>query len=362
MATTIDLIPSSSSSSSSSPSSSSAGETETETETETNTNTRTRTRTRTGKSDYVELRCRSAFSFLDGASLPEELAAAAAAGGHDTLALADRDGVYGAPRFFGAARKAGLRPIVGAEISLAGAAPLLLLVEDRRGYQNLCQLITAAKVDSPGKLKSDPLDASTELLAAYAGGLIALAGAAPRADLPALTDVFGRDRVFLEVHRHFDADQAHRNRDVLAQAAALNVGVVATNDVRYATPAQRIVHDVLCCAREKATVDEIGRRLAPNAERWLKPPGEMSRCFAICPPPCAPRARSRSAARSRSPTSATSFPDYDVPAGETQQSFLEKLSWKDRTALRAPRSDPAKSAGSSRASWDHRPPGLPVTS
>ena len=98
------------------------------------------------KSDYVELRCRSAFSFLDGASLPEDLVAAAASGDHDTLALADRDGVYGAPRFFAAARKTGLRPIVGAEISLAaGAAPVLLLVEDRRGYQNLCQLITAAK-------------------------------------------------------------------------------------------------------------------------------------------------------------------------------------------------------------------------
>ena len=71
------------------------------------------------KSDYVELRCRSAFSFLDGASLPEDLVAAAAAGGHDALALADRDGVYGAPRFFAAARKTGLRPIVGAEITLA---------------------------------------------------------------------------------------------------------------------------------------------------------------------------------------------------------------------------------------------------
>src|SRR5204862_1398551 len=126
------------------------------------------------KPDYVELRCRSAFSFLDGASLPEDLVAAAAEGGHEALALADRDGVYGAPRFFAAARKAGLRPIVGAEITLAaGAAPVLLLVEDRRGYQNLCQLITAAK---SGKHKSDPVDASAELLAAHAGGLIALAG------------------------------------------------------------------------------------------------------------------------------------------------------------------------------------------
>src|SRR5688500_3923927 len=137
-----------------------------------------------GKTDYVELRCRSAFSFLDGASLPEDIVAAAANGGHEALALCDRDGVYGAPRFFAAARKVGLRPIVGAEISLAaGAAPLLLLVEDRRGYQNLCQLITAAKA---GKHKADPVDAPADLLAAHAGGLTVLAGAAPRADLPAL--------------------------------------------------------------------------------------------------------------------------------------------------------------------------------
>src|SRR5262245_31144094 len=142
--------------------------------------------------DYVELRCRSAFSFLDGASLPEDIVAAAANGGYEALALADRDGVYGAPRFFAAARKTGLRPIVGAEISLAGGAPpVLLLVEDRRGYQNLCQLITAANVDRPGKHKSDPVDAPMDLLAAHAGGLTALAGAAPRADLPALIELFG---------------------------------------------------------------------------------------------------------------------------------------------------------------------------
>ena len=131
------------------------------------------------------------------------------------------------------------------------------------------------------------------------------------------------------MQRHFDADQAHRNRDVLAQAEALGVGVVATNDVRYATPARRIVHDVLTCARAKTTVDEIGRRLPPNGERWLKPPAEMA---APVPrsarTPCAPRARSPSAARSRSPTSATRFPTTTSRAGETQQSFLEKLSWE----------------------------------
>src|ERR1700710_2708744 len=92
--------------------------------------------------DYVELRCRSTFSFLDGASLPEDLVTAAAQGGHGVLALADRNGGSGAPRFFAAARKLGVRPIVGAEVTLARGAPsLLLLVEDRRGYQNLCRLI-----------------------------------------------------------------------------------------------------------------------------------------------------------------------------------------------------------------------------
>src|SRR5438105_743959 len=100
--------------------------------------------------DYVELRCRSAFSFLDGASLPEDLVATAAAAGHPTLALADVNGLYGAPRFFGAARRAGLRAIVGAEVTLGTAAsgdlpgtpPVLLLVESRAGYQNLCRLLT----------------------------------------------------------------------------------------------------------------------------------------------------------------------------------------------------------------------------
>src|SRR5947199_7115371 len=94
--------------------------------------------------DYVELRCRSAFSFLAGASLPEDLVDQAAALGYDTLALADRSGVYGAPRFFQAARKAGIRPLVGAEVAVVGGGLFWLLVESRAGYKNLCRLLTAA--------------------------------------------------------------------------------------------------------------------------------------------------------------------------------------------------------------------------
>src|SRR4029077_9351814 len=134
------------------------------------------------------------------------------------------------------------------------------------------------------------------------------------------------ERVFLEVQRHYDAAEAHATRETLAQAGALGVGVVATNDVRYAAPEQRLVHDVLTCAREKATVDEIGRRLAPNGERWLKPPAEMQRLFRDLP--AAVRATRDIAERCAFTLANLGyvFPDYDVPPGETQQSFLEKLS------------------------------------
>jgi error-prone DNA polymerase len=275
--------------------------------------------------EYVELRCRSAFSFLDGASLPEDLIAAAADGGADALALADRDGVYGAPRFFAAARAAGVRPIVGADVTLADAPPLLLLCESRAGYQNLCRLLTEARA---GLGKHDPPRATPALLAAHAGGLIALAGAAPRTDLAAIVAAFGRGNVFLEIQRHADADGAWNERAAIAQAAAAGVGVVATNDVRYATPRKRIVHDVLVCARAKLTVDDIGRKLAPNGERWLKPSRAMAALFRDRP--AAVRATLDIAARCAFSLAdlGYTFPRYPVPAGESEQSYLEALCWR----------------------------------
>jgi error-prone DNA polymerase len=278
---------------------------------------------RSSDADYVELRCRSAFSFLDGASLPEDLVAAAAAHGHTTLALSDRNGLYGAPRFFAAARKHGVRPIVGAEVTMAGAPPLLLLVENRRGYQNLCRLITRMNEATAHVTAT----ATVALCAAHAEGLIALAGAAPRDDLPALIDAFGAPNIFLETHRHLEAAQAHRARAAEAQAAAHRIGLVATNDVRYATPAQGRTYDVLTCARARATVDEIGRRLPPNGERWLKPPPQMAALFHDRR---AAVRTTRAIAERCGFTLADlgyTFPTYPVPAGETQQSFLEKMTW-----------------------------------
>ncbi len=261
--------------------------------------------------DYVELRCRSAFSFLDGASLPEDLVAAAARQGYGQLALADRNGLSGAPRFFAAAKKMGVRPIVGAEVTLADAPPLLLLVEDRRGYQNLCRLITRM---SAGHAKGEAT-ATVGLLAEHAAGLIALAGAAPRADLPALIDIFGAPNIFLETQRHLEAAEAHRARAAEAQAAAHRIGFVATNDVRYATPAQERVYDVLTCARAHATVDEIGRRLPPNGERWLKSPAEMAALFRDLTGGAARDARHRRALRVHARRSRLHLPQLSGAGG-----------------------------------------------
>src|SRR5262249_10587931 len=124
--------------------------------------------------DYVELRCRSAFSFLAGASLPEDLVDRAAALGYDTLALGDQNGVYGAPRFFQAARRAGLRALVGTQVPGSGAALLWLLAESREGYRNLCQLLTTAAL---GREKGKA-EASWAEVEAHAGGLHCLAGGA----------------------------------------------------------------------------------------------------------------------------------------------------------------------------------------
>src|SRR5213593_4772721 len=124
--------------------------------------------------DYVELRCRSAFSFLAGASLPEDLVERAAALGYDTLALADRGGVFGAPRFFQAARRTGLRALVGAEVPVAGAGMLWLLVEERAGYRNLCRLLTAGAL---GRAKGETLVTWAEV-EEHAAGLHCLAGGA----------------------------------------------------------------------------------------------------------------------------------------------------------------------------------------
>jgi len=257
---------------------------------------------------YIELHGASAFSFLDGASLPEALIDRAAALGYRALALVDRDGVYGAPRFHLAAKKAGLKAIIGAELSLSlsvsGSGPghghgdghrpghgqvfrLPVLIESQQGYRNLCRLVTMMKLRSPkgeGALTLGELDGYTAGLVAL-GGRAMLSGA--RFGVAGLIDrlvgVFGRDNTYLELQRHLLRDEEADNHALRDLAAAFHVPVVATNGVRFAAPADRPLYDVLTCIRHKTTLAQAGRRLTCNAERYLKAPADMARLFADLP-------------------------------------------------------------------------------
>ncbi|HEY8154661.1 MAG TPA: error-prone DNA polymerase [Myxococcota bacterium] len=280
--------------------------------------------------DYVELRCRSAFSFLEAASNPEDLVARAAELGHGALALADRDGLSGAPRFFQAAQAAGVHPIVGAEVSLAppaeSAAPgsLLLLAESAAGYRNLCRLLTlghARCAKGESRVAWDELEARSEGLVALARGDAALAPAL----LARARACFGRGRLFVDVSRHLEprAEAAARRAAALAESEA--VPIVATGDVRFAAPADRPLFDALTCLRHKTSLDRAGRRLACNAERHLRPAREMAARFADRPAWL--RATREIAERCAFSLADLGyrFPEFPAPPGATQISWLHQL-------------------------------------
>src|SRR5262249_15811353 len=234
--------------------------------------------------DYVELRCRSAFSFLEASANPEDLASAAAERGHAAIALADRDGLYGIPRFHAAARGCGVRPIVGAEIHVAcdepdtGPAALALLVETPRGYRNLARLITCGHERGA---KGEALVTWAEV-EEHAADLCALARGDERLT-PALLDrarAHFPGRLWVDVSRHGRREQERANRRAADRAAAARVPVVATGDVRHARTEGRMLTDALVCLREKTRLDRAGRLLAGTAEQHLHSPQEVARRLA----------------------------------------------------------------------------------
>jgi error-prone DNA polymerase len=295
-------------------------------------------------SSYIELHTASAFSFLQGASLPEVLVDRAAELGYRTLALIDRDGVYGAPRFHKAATAAGIRPIIGAELTIAGtrspqrasdpasavsALTLPVLCENAEGYRNLCRLITRMKMRAPkgeGALALDELDGMT-------GGLVVLAGRtaldAQRFGVGGLLDrlvgLFGRDRTYVELQRHFRRDEEADNVTLRQMAEAFRVPVVATNGVRFAAPAARPLFDVLTCIHHHTDLAQAGRRLAPNAERYLKPAADMAALFRDLPDAVDRTAELADRLQYTMADLGYRFPDYPVPPGETQVSFLRRI-------------------------------------
>ena len=285
---------------------------------------------------YVELHARSACSFLRGASHAEALAARAAELALPAVALCDRDGVYGAARFFSAAKEHGLRAIVGAELTMEDGSVVPVLVESREGYRNLCQLITRAK------LRGTKTDAPVrwEELQEFAAGLVALTGdeegpvrrALARHDREAartlaerLAAAFGRGNVFVEMQRHLQRGEEHENDALRDLAAALRLPLLATNGVLYATRAERPVLDVFTCASEHTHLDAAGRRLALNDERHCKPAAQMARLFADTPDAVTNTTRLAERLGFTLENLGYEFPKYRVPEGETMDSFLRKV-------------------------------------
>jgi error-prone DNA polymerase len=278
---------------------------------------------------YTELHAASAFSFLRGSSLPEDLVARAAELGYPALALVDRDGVSGAPRFYKAARAAGLRPLVGAELSLEGGGALPLLVENRQGYQALCRLITRMKAGVPkgeGRVRLEwlgegPGEATVDGLIALPGTLTL--GRSPDTDcLARLVAAFGPERIFIDIQRHRRREQEAANQALLDLADSLGLRALATNGVRHAEAKGRALLDALSCIREKKTLATAGRLLTENAERHLKSPKVMQALFADRPDLLRNNEELKERLRFTLEDLGYRFPDYPVPPGETQQSFL----------------------------------------
>ncbi len=233
---------------------------------------------------YVELHAHSAYSFLDGASQPEELAARAAELGYEALALTDHDGVYGSLEFAHAAKHLGVRPITGAEVTLETGAHATLLVESARGYANLCRLLTAAHAGTRPKEGAEPLPPRLEqaLLEELNEGLVCLSGCArdglavrdPNA-AARLARAFGRDRFYVELQRPFERGDARRNVRLRELAETLGVQTVATGDVHAHDRARAALQDVLVAVRCRASLEGCERERRGNHEAVLLPPAEL---------------------------------------------------------------------------------------
>jgi len=289
---------------------------------------------------YAELHAHSYFSFLDGASSPENLAGRAKELGLAALALTDRDGLYGAVRFHQAARGAGIRGILGSEVTLDSGHHLTLLVRNEWGYRNLSTLLTLGRTRRP-KGESAVTLAEVE---AHADGLVALSGcpahglvAAPLAaagDLDAarrvagrLREAFGAENFFIEVQNHLVASEARTSALLLDVARAESIPAVATNDVRYHRPAGRRLCDVLAAIRHGLPLDAMGARLRPNGEWFLKSADEMASVFRGRKDLLANTLRVAERCVFDFDSIRFRFPSFPVPEGETPFSYLHQLAY-----------------------------------
>jgi error-prone DNA polymerase len=303
---------------------------------------------------YIELHAASAFSFLEGASDPEQLIKRAVELEMPAMALLDRNGVYGSARFHTSAKRNGVQAHIGAEIAVSGfpsrltppvwlphqhlAEPsrLPLLCESRTGYQNICQLITHFKMRESTKCESAATDQD---LQQYASGLICLTGGdegplaaalatggeeAGRKTVEKLVRVFGQKNVYVELQRPHEREAEWRNQAAVRIANSLNLPVLATNGVRYATAYDREILDLFTAVRHHTDLDHAGRLLSFNSQRHLRTAREMTALFRDIPHATDNTAELSSRLNFELDDLGYKFPEYSVPEGDTMDSFLKK--------------------------------------
>ncbi|MBB5316657.1 DNA polymerase III subunit alpha [Tunturibacter empetritectus] len=304
--------------------------------------------------DYVELHARSAFSFLEGATMPEFLIQQAAHLEMPAMGLLDRNGLYGAARFHMEGARCGVQAHIGAEVSISDLGQCLqaaaylphqfpaepvrlpLLAESRIGYQNLSRLITQFKLREITKAEGAAILAD---VGEYSNGLVCLTGGnegplaaslaqggydAALKTVETLVHLFGSRNVYVELQRHSDREEEHRNRAAVRIARSLNLPLLATGGVSYGTPYEREVLDIFTCIRHRKSLDTAGRLLSRNAERHLHTAAEMHRLFYDYPEAIANTRELSCRLQFQMTGLGYEFPAYPVPDGETMDSFLRK--------------------------------------
>lgn len=289
---------------------------------------------------FVHLHTHTPFSFLDGAGRTEELVAAAADAGMPALAVTDHNNLCGAVHFYKLAQKAGIKPIIGAEVTLAGRSHLTLLAKDSRGYSNLCRILTAAHLKSP---RLDPR-VKTETLETYSDGLFALSGCR-RGEIPQLIlksqyrkaeeaatkfiNIFGRENFFVELQNDFLPGSRYLNRCLSQLAGRLGLKTAATNNVHYSGKEQFKIHDLLTCVRTLTKLDDVHPDRRLNAENYLKSPAEMKEMFYEYPEAVANTVLIAEMCEPALDTSGSMFPAYrELPPGENASGYLRKLTFE----------------------------------
>lgn len=280
---------------------------------------------------FCELHTRSAFSFLSSGSQPQRLAARAAELGMSHVALLDRDTVAGTVRFHFEAKKAGIKPIIGAEITMDDGSLLPLVPMNLNGYQNLSRLITTIKLNNP---KGEHF-ATREIIEQYSSDLLCFTGGSDGfihnsikkggglADLAWLNYVFEK-RLYVELQRHHLRHEEHINQQLLGYAHKLRVPYFASNGAYYADKHDRELFDVFTCIKNHCTIYDAGNLLSENEERHIKSGREMLELFEDWPEAIAATYEIASRVDFSMKELSYKFPDYPVPAGKTMNALLRE--------------------------------------